>query len=730
MPAEREASASAASSPSTQATATATTTATKAIVTNWRVLTIPREEDDPVVDGEIRDDGSNNFEVLHQREAWREAQYRDALELHHRLTSCEDSYVRSHILSALNWLDHAYRLYGETSVVCSFNGGKDAVVILHLLRAALASYHQRRSNSINKQQQPLRRPRVIYFEHDHEFPEMLDFLRRTVQQYDLDMIAFERGTKFPRGLRALVDHHDSGGPVAFVLGTRSGDPNAGNQGYFSPSSHYMPPFLRVNPILDWSYGHVWHFLRLFQLPYCALYDRGYTSLGTTLDTLPCPALAVAGATSASSATATTAAEGGSCLSAIPKYWPAYMLRDWDQERAGRISKDNSSKALSKKPAASQRAATAARPDALAETTPAVEGRALSSANSSQSVDRLSTFSEARRATTCSEESQIDCDPRDPDLVASSVHPPTTLGGGEDASSSSSWVSYSDEDTVTQKTVGLLIIGDEILKGYTVDTNTRAAAQALRDQNVLLRKVVVVSDDQDEIVMEIGRLRQEVDVLITSGGVGPTHDDVTIKSVAVALGCDLVLHEGMVTMLRDKMNGGDPTAKLTEAQVKMATLPRFSKLRYLTDNPKDWPVLQCRNIFILPGIPEFFTAKIDSVSKYLSCQLERGAAYKVVLSVDENSIVPILNQVVENHPNVSFGSYPFVSHPDFKTVITVEARLLSRGGRSNSVLYDRTLIDIPKQQLDAFVERALDELLTTLPGGSILRVDNDDMLLYS
>jgi FAD synthetase len=78
----------------------------------------------------------------------------------------------------------------------------------------------------------------------------------------------------------------------------------------------MPPFLRLNPILDWNYGQVWHFLRTFQLPYCKLYDDGYTSLGTVKDTLPCPAL----------------------KKDNDEYWPAYMLRDWDQERAGRISK--------------------------------------------------------------------------------------------------------------------------------------------------------------------------------------------------------------------------------------------------------------------------------------------------------------------------------------------------------------------------------------------------------
>merc|ERR1712151_866203 len=94
--------------------------------------------------------------------------------------------------------------------------------------------------------------------------------------------------------------------LAFVLGTRHDDPNAGSQGKFAPSSSWMPPFMRVNPIIDWTYGQVWHFLRVFELPYSDLYDNGYTSLGNINDTIPNPLL--------------LKPSGGS-------YFPAYMLTD-------------------------------------------------------------------------------------------------------------------------------------------------------------------------------------------------------------------------------------------------------------------------------------------------------------------------------------------------------------------------------------------------------------------
>ena len=204
--------------------------------------------------------------------------------------------------------------------------------------------------------------------------------------------------------------------------------------------------------------------------------------------------------------------------------------------------------------------------------------------------------------------------------------------------------------------------------------------------------------------------------------------MTIKSVASALGREMELHEGMAKLLKEKMNKDDESSspestELTAAQRKMATLPSRSKLRYLSDDENDWPVLQCRNVFVLPGVPEFFTSKIEAVADYVSSDaLERSAVYKVVLSVDEATIVSVLNSAVEEHPNVVFGSYPFVSHPDFKTVLTLEGRMKSQsedGSPSEP---------FSKDQMDHHVRLALDYLLTNLPEGSMLRVENDDGLL--
>jgi FAD synthetase len=657
-------------------------------IPNWRV--IPADAEDYA-------------KHLHDRAYWSPTQLKESLALYEKLISCQDEYVAPCIKDALNSLDHAFRLYGAHSVICSFNGGKDAVAILHLLRAAHAKHY----NSTGET--PIR-PRVIYFEHEDEFPEVIGFLEDSVKQYDLEMLAFTRGVGFGQGLKILVENNQMPGseiafPMAFVLGTRSNDPNAKGQDRFAPSSHYMPPFMRVNPVLEWTYGHIWHFLRLFHLPYCSLYDQGYTSLGTTKDTLPCPALAVNGE------------HDNSGSGSLPKYWPAYMLRDWDQERAGRIKKDKKGKSTKKHKDQTRAAAVPTTPSSKA---------------GSGAGSVVSTISDLMKSD----------DPINMNVVTGPI----------DEASSSSLLPADEESTVftledcdgTQKSVGLLVIGDEILKGLTVDQNTNAAAKALRRECVNLRRVVVVSDDQDEIVKEIHQLQKQVDVIVSSGGVGPTHDDVTIKSVAAALGRNMTFHQGMADLLLEKMGNKD----LTEAQRKMAMLPDNSKLRYLSTNEHDWPVLQCRNIFVLPGVPEFFSEKIQNVATYLSSQLERSVAYKVVLSVDEASIVDTLNAAVVKHPNVTFGSYPFVSHPEYKTVLTLEGSLLgaddaapvpeegikdqqtARKKRNSSFVDALNATILPKDQRDRYVRLALDDLINELPKGSILRVENDDLSPFS
>lgn len=209
-----------------------------------------------------------------------ELEHHEALELYEQLRNCSDTYISSQVHSALNTLSDALRLYGPHQLFSSFNGGKDAVVIMHLLRAVTAKYSQEKGEIF--------RPNFIYFKVENEFPEILEYIGECERRYHMNLKRYDAGIK--DGLREHIQSLGPNAVPAFVLGTRKGDPNCGEQQTFSPSSAWMPAFMRVNPILTWNYGHVWHFLRTFNLPYCRLYDQGYTSLGKQTDTRPNPML--------------------------------------------------------------------------------------------------------------------------------------------------------------------------------------------------------------------------------------------------------------------------------------------------------------------------------------------------------------------------------------------------------------------------------------------------------
>ena len=674
---------------------------------------------------------------------WSQDQYNQSLNRYNEFISSQDSYIAPLIQSSLQILLDAYRLYGPKNVIGSFNGGKDAVVIMELMKAAHAKYYHDiimdgsadsadgdTNAEPNAEDVTMIRPRVIYFNHKLEFEQVYNFVKNTVHKYDLQMIAFEQHISFVKGLDILVQTNKNI-PQSFVLGTRNTDPNAGNQGSFAPSSTWMPPFMRVNPILDWTYGHTWHFLRLFKIPYCTLYDEGYTSLGNVEDTLPCPALLKVNIDN----NQYDSDQLSSSSSSSSKYWPAYMLKDWDQERAGRLKKEKKgqNKGNDKKESGGSKSSSSSSKNAHEANVSTSNDKKIdtSTITSTDSASPATEKSNSAKSTTTS---------------LTNIKTTTNINTDNDVISLAS-IASSNATTSSQRSVGLLIIGDEILKGLTPDTNTHAAATALMNSNVPLAKVSVVSDDLDEIVKEIEYMTSFVDVIITSGGVGPTHDDVTIKSVGKALNSDMILNKQMAELLKSKMkttDDNDDDQELTEAQIKMATLPECSKLRYLSNDKNDWPVLQCKHIFILPGVPQFFEKKVELVASYLSTELERSVAFKVVLSIDENSIVPILNNVVNNHPNVSFGSYPFVNHPEFKTVVTLEGRRVEGGSIQNSSRYlsvdygdsfddddnDFDPKEFQQKEIDLNVKVALADLVNGMPEGSVLRVDNNTDLTFN
>lgn len=149
------------------------------------------------------------------------------------------------------------------------------------------------------------------------------------------------------------------------------------------------------------------------------------------------------------------------------------------------------------------------------------------------------------------------------------------------------------------------------------------------------------------------MSQEFDLVITSGGIGPTHDDVTIKAVARAFGEDIEVNQQMLTHLRLVHAATGSREPMRSSVLRLADLPTSSALRFPPGTAEVgkvlWPVLQVSNVFVLPGIPQFFSDKMAVIAEHFIVPRAGTVLAKIVLSVDENDIVGILNDTVAAHP---------------------------------------------------------------------------------
>ncbi|KAI8582903.1 hypothetical protein K450DRAFT_225379 [Umbelopsis ramanniana AG] len=209
------------------------------------------------------------------------------------------------VREALNVIEEAVDKYGQGVLSLAFNGGKDCTVLLHLVIAAL--YHRLQTQNIKPIQS-------VYVTCRNPFPEVDDFVEECVKRYRLESIRVPAPMRL--ALQQFIDTVKVK-PEAILVGIRRSDPYAENLTHFDPTDEGWPSFMRVHPIIDWSYQNVWEFLLLLGIPYCELYDRGYTSLGGMDNTFPNPELVNPDVPSG--------------------FNPAYMLTDEQHERCGRMN---------------------------------------------------------------------------------------------------------------------------------------------------------------------------------------------------------------------------------------------------------------------------------------------------------------------------------------------------------------------------------------------------------
>jgi len=240
-----------------------------------------------------------------------------------------------------------------------------------------------------------------------------------------------------------------------------------------------------------------------------------------------------------------------------------------------------------------------------------------------------------------------------------------------------------------RTAGIIVIGNEILSGKVTDTNSPYLTRELRKLGVTVRRIVTIPDELDVIASTVAEFRPAYDVVFTSGGVGPTHDDVTNEGVARGVYRPVIRPPQIESRLREFFKD-----KINEARLKMAEVPEGTEL--IVDGRLGFPTIKCENIYILPGIPEILEQKFQAIR-------DRFAAspyfLRVIYTKDgEGTIAEHLNTTLVAFPELLLGSYPKIGDPEYAVKLTLESKD------------------------EAYVEQAMAHLLGLLSRESVVRTE--------
>lgn len=230
------------------------------------------------------------------------------------------------------------------------------------------------------------------------------------------------------------------------------------------------------------------------------------------------------------------------------------------------------------------------------------------------------------------------------------------------------------------TAGIVIIGDEILTGKFADENAAFLIHELRALGVELRRVVMIPDELDDIATTVVDTAGRFDHVFTSGGVGPTHDDLTMAGIARGFGTHVVREPDLERRVR--AHYGD---KLVEANLRLADVPAGCTL-VGWGRDSVWPVVSYRNVYILPGVPALFRRKFVDIRD--TFRSEPMTVARVYIDADEGQIAGDLDAVVAAFPNVRIGSYPRFAEQEFRVMVTLEGRITEDVAGAQAMLADR------------------------------------------
>jgi molybdenum cofactor synthesis domain-containing protein len=213
-----------------------------------------------------------------------------------------------------------------------------------------------------------------------------------------------------------------------------------------------------------------------------------------------------------------------------------------------------------------------------------------------------------------------------------------------------------------KTAGIIIIGDEILTGKVQDYNAFFMAKELWAHGIQLRRISVIPDLVEDIAEEVGNFAPMFDYVFTSGGIGPTHDDVTIEGISRAFNVNTVIDHTLKEVLERKLGA------LSSEQIKMAEVPDGAEL--VGEDTLSFPLIKFRNVFILPGIPELLRKKFHAIEKIFN--EPHIKLKKVYLQDSESNIAPVLKHILHRFNDVKIGSYPVMNISDYSVIVTLES----------------------------------------------------------
>src|SRR6201996_5659352 len=245
-----------------------------------------------------------------------------------------------------------------------------------------------------------------------------------------------------------------------------------------------------------------------------------------------------------------------------------------------------------------------------------------------------------------------------------------------------------------KTAAILVIGDEILSGRTQDTNTNTIARFLGVLGITLKEIRVVADTEFEIVASLNALRARYDFVFTTGGIGPTHDDITADAVAKAFDVGIDYHPEAYALLEARY----PPGEFNDMRKRMARIPHGASL--VANSVSGAPGFHIGNVYVMAGVPMVMRAMLEAIAP----ELPRDVAVTsitVEANIPEGTVAPPLAQLQKAHPDVAIGSYPFYREGAAQPF---GAQLLIRGRDAGAVARTAVALEDMLRQLGAAPQR--------------------------